>query len=82
MLYKRPEKATVETKRLLGARVTVVGTTKNPGIPVLLRLATSEVAGMSEAEVKQATLDVIAELLRSPDVVDAQPNFIFRRFPN
>ncbi len=80
VLYKQPERALEETERLLATRATVEGTTANPKIPVLLRLSGPEVAAMSETELKQATLDAIAELLQSPDVVSAEPNYIFRAF--
>jgi Subtilase family len=80
VLYKQPERAVEETARLLGTRATVEGTTENPDIPVLLRLSGPDVATMSEAELKQATLDAIAELLQSPEVVYAEPNYIFRTF--
>lgn len=78
--YKQPRRALEKTEKLLGDRATLQGTTANPDIPVLIRLSGSEVAGMSEAELKQATLDAIAELLKSPDVAYAEPNYIFRGF--
>lgn len=80
VLYKQPERALEETQRLLRTRAVIAGTTANPKIPVLLRLSSPEVSGMSEAELKQATLDAIAELLQSPEVVSAEPNYIFREF--
>ena len=78
--YKQTQRAVEETQKLLGTRATVVGTSANPDIPVLIRLSGPKVAAMSEAELKQATLDAIAELLQSPDVVSAEPNYIFRAF--
>ncbi|MGD1714389.1 S8 family serine peptidase [Dapis sp. BLCC M172] len=78
--YKEPQSAVAETQKLLGKKATVVETSRNPNIPILIRLSEPEVAAMSEVELKQATLDAIAELLESPDVVYAEPNYIFRAF--
>ncbi len=78
--YKEPQRAVEETQKLFGKRATVVETSSNPNIPILIRLSEPEVAGMSEVELKQATLDAIDELLESPDVVYAEPNYIFRAF--
>ena len=78
VMYKQPERTAELTEKLMGASATIQGSTANPDIPVLLRLTGAEFSAMRETEHKRITLKWINQLLQSPDVVYAEPNYILR----
>jgi subtilisin family serine protease len=82
VLYTQPARAAETTARILGQNADIQAVSENPNIPVLLRLAGPEVGTMGEVQLKQETLEQINQLIQSPDVIYAEPNYILRAINN